>query len=325
MISVPSVVIKCYDLNRGHTRAARAYPHRFHSREHRRGLSRRVSKPAGEPDRPQRSPHRQSEVRYFRRRQGSRATGDGSRVPQRRLAVRLLPRSNIHARCRNGNARRIFCAALRRSRCDARSVVGRAVDERALRVTLVESRRLLEGSDGFLQHFRRRFADRLADAEARRACVGVKAISRNERGQPILESRRRNRVGHDRQRELRRRIVLGIDQCRRRASGADARLDLGRRLRHLRVERVSDHERESVRAAEGISARSEAEAGFRHLHRQRLGLPVALRNLSARRGNRAHGARAGNRARCRDDAAAGAFDLRKSGAIQIERAAAVGS
>ena len=45
--------------------------------------------------------------------------------------------------------------------------------------------------------------------------------------------------GHDRQRELRRGAVLGGDQRRRRPRGADAALDLGRRLRHLGAQRAT--------------------------------------------------------------------------------------
>ena len=74
----------------------------------------------------------------------------------------------------------------------------------------------------------------------------------------------------------------------------------------------------------GFQRDAEVEAGLRPLHRQRLGLPRALRDLHRRRADRAHGARAGHHPRHRDDAAAGPLDVGQPRALQVERAPGVG-
>ena len=142
-------------------------------------------------------------------------------------------------------------------------MVGRPIDECALFHAHVERRRQLAKSDRDVQHVARRFADRFADAAPRRTRVRIEALSRDRRAagdDAVLAQRRRDCVGHDRQRQLRGRNVLGIAQCRGRDRHPDDRLDLGRRIRHLRAERISDHEGESLRTAERISARPRRQA-----------------------------------------------------------------
>src|SRR5688572_7282353 len=80
------------------TRAIGTHPNAVHAREHRRRLSRGLSQPSGKPDRAQGGSDRQSQVRDLRRRKRDRPAGDGPRLPQRGLALRLLPRPDLHAR-----------------------------------------------------------------------------------------------------------------------------------------------------------------------------------------------------------------------------------
>ena len=120
--------------------------------------------------------------------------------------------------------------------------------------------------------------------------------------------------------------VLGVGQRRRRAAGADAALDLGRRLRHLGAERAPDHQGEHLGAARRLPPRTpEQQPGLRPLRGQRLGLPGALRDLPS--------AVAGSCARehvpaivhvDRADPAAGALDLRQPRALQVQGAAGTG-
>ncbi len=202
--------------------------HAVHAREHPRGLPRRRAQPPGEPDRPPGSADRQGEVRHLRRRERGRAAGVGARVPQRRLALGLLSRSDLHAGPRRGDARGVLRAALRRHRHRERSVVRRPLHERALRLAAAQSRRHVEEADRELQHLRRRLADRLADAAPRRTGVGVAPLSRaRKRRRIFLTQRRRDRVGHDRQRQLRRGDVLGVAERRRRPRHPVDRFDLG--------------------------------------------------------------------------------------------------
>ena len=55
-------------------------------------------------------------------------------------------------------------------------------------------------------------------------------LPRPRRLQPLLARRRRDRLRHHRQRQQRRGAVLGVDQRHRRARGAGAGVDLGRRV-----------------------------------------------------------------------------------------------
>ncbi len=63
-----------------------------------------------------------------------------------------------------------------------------------------------------------------------------------EAGASVLEERRRDRLRHHRQRELRRGDVLGGRERHRRPGRPGDDLDLGRRLRHLRRQRAPDHQ-----------------------------------------------------------------------------------
>ena len=141
----------------------------------------------------------------------------------------------------------------------------------------------------------------------------------------FLERRQRDRLGHDRQRQLRRGPVLGVGQRRRRAAGAAAAVDLGRRLRHLGAHRAPDHQGRPVGGAARLPAPAGRQRRLRHLHRARLGLCRAVRDLSQRRRDRPRRARAGDRPRHRDDPAAGPLDLGQPRALQVGRAAGLGA
>ena len=102
---------------------------------------------------------------------------------------------------------------------------------------LLDDRRQLEEPDRDLQLDRRPVADGVADAAPGRPGLGVEGLPTERAAararRRLLRPRRRGGVRHHRQRELRRGHVLGGGQRGGRAAGADAALDLGRRLRHL--------------------------------------------------------------------------------------------
>ncbi len=102
-----------------------------------------------------------------------------------------------------------------------------------------------------LQQLGRPLADRLADAAVGGARAGVEALPRAPGGRrrALHPRRQRGRLGHHRQRQLRRGDVLGVGQRHRRAAGAGGDLDLGRRLRHLGAQRAPGHQGRPLGAA----------------------------------------------------------------------------
>jgi len=181
------------------------------SREHRRGLPRRIPQPSGQPDRPQEVLTVRQRFGIFGDGKGSGSGRDGARVPQGRLALRLLSRqtfmfaSHRHAR--------EFSPSSTRTRTSSRSLVGRPFDERALRVPPPQSRTAVGRIRSRNYNISADVSRQDRRCATRRPCVVVEALSRVDELRSMTQfSREGNEIawGTIRQRELRRGDVLGV-------------------------------------------------------------------------------------------------------------------
>ena len=139
------------------------------------------------------------------------------------------------------------------------------------------------------------------------------------------QQRRRDRLRHDRQRQLRRGDVLGVGQRRRRAAASRCCVSIWDDGYGISVPNEFQITKGDLSALlSGFQREPEIAQGYDLYTRQGLGLPGALRDLPRRRRDRAPRARAGDHPRHRGDAAAGALDLGQPRALQVAGAAGLG-
>ena len=224
--------------------------------------------------------------------------GDGKEVAQLALA-----RAFRHGDFRSGyyrdqtfmfalgpaDARGVLRPALRQRRRRRRALLGRPLDDRALRHAPARRRTAASTtSPQRVQLLGRRLADRLADAAPGRPGLGLEALPRAARAAArltaVLTQRRRDRLRHDRQRELRRGHVLGVGQRRPACSASRCSSRSGTTATASRCPTSSRSPRATSRSVLSGFQRAPASApGLRPLHRQGLGLPGAVRDLPERR------------------------------------------
>ena len=124
---------------------------------------------------------RQGQVRHLWRRQGSGPAGDGARLPQRRLAFRLLPRPDLDVRPGGDEHPGIFRPTLRPRRCGARSCHRRPSMNAHFATRYPESDGSWKDQTASYNVSRRCFTDRLADAAPGRAGLCLRTVPRTGR------------------------------------------------------------------------------------------------------------------------------------------------
>ena len=252
------------------------------------------------------------------------AAGHGQGLPPRRLAVRLLPRPDVHV----GNAD--VQHPRRSSRSSTATRQWRPTLPRAAARWGTTSRRASSmTAASFCARSRcptpppdvsnvAGWMPRLVGPRLRLEALPREPSAERRPGR-FLDQRQRGRLRHHRRRGHQRGTVLGGDQRDRRAAGAGRHVRLGRRLRHLGADHRRDHEGLDLRRAARLHSRRPARD--RHPRGSGLGLSRAGRGLRKRGRARAARAQAGPLPHHRADPAAGPLDQRQPRALQDQGAA----